>query len=161
MGRTNGQIGSLVAERSLSQRDSPRRTVVVSLGKPRKVKGAQDWVCPFLIRGAGMRRLEYAYGLDAFQSLTMALEGIRHILDRSRLPLVWRGVLKDHSGFQRVIPLMPEASGTRRMERLVDSAVRDRLKEAQRKRRTAPATGRGEVRLKADPTLGARADLRS
>ena len=107
MSRTRTQIGAVIAERSLQRRDSPRRTVVVSLGKPRRTKGTQDWECPFQIRGSGMRRVEYGRGIDAFQALTMALEGIRYFLDRSRMPLAWTGV-RDDTGFQRLIPLLPE-----------------------------------------------------
>jgi hypothetical protein len=127
MSRTDPEIGLVIAERSLQRRDSPRRTVVVSLGKPRRTKSSQDWECPLHIRGLGMRRVQYARGVDAFQALTMALEGIRFFLDRSRKPLAWKGVLDD-TGFQRVMPLLPEPGGTRRMERLVDREMGRRLK---------------------------------
>ena len=142
MSRTPVQIGAVIAERRLHRRDSPRRTVVVSLGKPRRTKATQDWECPFQIRGSGMRRVEYGRGIDAFQALTMALEGIRYFLDRSRMPLAWTGVIGD-TGFQRVIPLLPEPGGTRRMERLVDREMRLRLKEL--KRRHARRRRRVEV----------------
>jgi hypothetical protein len=130
-------FGAVIAERRLNPPDAPGRSIVVSLGKPRKTKGADDWRCPFRIDGTGIRKVEYGYGVDAFQALTMALEGIRYFLDRLDTPLVWGGMLKDHSGFQRVIPWLPEfhslreadgtsakplavARYTRRIERLVD-----------------------------------------
>lgn len=140
MNRTSNRIGVVIAERSLQRRDSPRRMVVVSLGKPRRTKGSQDWECPFQLRGLGARRVEYAYGADGFQALTMALEGIRYFLDRSRVPLVWKGVLEDGTGFQRVIPLLPEPGDTRRLERLVDREARLRL---ERLKRRHEARGRG------------------
>lgn len=126
------KIGSVMAERMLNRRDSPRRSAVVSIGKPRKGKGSLDWECPFEIRGAGLHVLERGYGIDAFQALTMALEGIRYFIDRSRVPLVWKGVIDDHSGFQRVIPLLPEPGGTRRLERVVERELHVRLKERKR-----------------------------
>lgn len=119
MSRTDRQIGVLIAERTLERRDSPHSTLVVSLGKPRRTKGTNDWECPFRIRGSGMRRVEYGRGVDAFQALTMALEGIRYYLDRSGMLLGWQGVFEDQTGFQRVIPLS-EPAVTRRMERVVD-----------------------------------------
>ena len=137
MSRRDHPFGTVIAERCLQQRGAPRRTVVVSLGKPRKMKRSEDWECPFRISGAGMSRVEYGCGIDAFQALTMALEGIRYFLDRSSTPLVWAGVLDDHTGFQRVIPLLPERGGTQRIERVVDQETRRRLKELQRRHRAA------------------------
>ena len=127
------KIRGVIAERSLRRRGSPRQAVVVSLGRPRRTSGTQDWECVFQIRGAGTRLVEYGRGIDAFQALTMALEGIRNFLDRSRMPLAWPGVLDDHTGFQRVIPLLPEPGGTRRMERLVDRELRQRLDRLKRR----------------------------
>src|SRR5206468_4954142 len=42
--------------------------------KPRRMKGHQDWECPFRIKGAGVARLEFGYGVDALQALTTALK---------------------------------------------------------------------------------------
>ena len=47
-----------IAERRLNPRGASRRSVVVSLGKPRKTKGADDWNCPFRIRGAGIHKVD-------------------------------------------------------------------------------------------------------
>src|SRR5687768_6237440 len=133
MSRTQAPIGTVIAERSLQRRDSPRRTVVVSIGKPRRAKGKQDWECPCQIHGSGIRLTEYGRGIDAIRALTMALEGIRYFLDRSRVPLAWAGVRQDHTGFQRVIPLLPEPGGTRRMERLIDRQLRLRVNQLKRR----------------------------
>jgi hypothetical protein len=135
MSRGDNPFGGVIAERRLQPRGARRRTVVVSLGKPRKTKGSEDWECPFRISGAGIRHVEYGRGIDAFQALTMALEGIRYFLDRASTPLVWAGVLDDHTGFQRVIPLLPERGGTQRIERVVDQEARRRLKQLQRRHR--------------------------
>ena len=75
------------------------------------------------------------------ESVIAALEGIRFLLGRSRKPLAWTGVLDD-TGFQRVIPLLPEPGGTRRMERLVDREMRcrsKRLKQRHERRRRVQA----------------------
>ena len=145
MGRTSKSIGVVIAERSLHRCDSPGRIVVVSLGRPRKPRGSPDWECPFQIRGLGSRRVECAYGVDAFQALTMALEGIRYFLDRSPVVLAWTGVREDTTGFQRVIPLLPEPGGTRRLERLVDREAKLRLERLKRRQRL----GRKKVRATA------------
>lgn len=121
-------FGEVIARRRLNPVDAPGRTVVVSLGRPREATAADHWECPFRISGSGIRRLEYGRGMDAFQALTMALEGIRYHLDRLDTPLVWGDVFDDHSGFQRIIPLLPGpggvARGIRRMERVVEKEAR-------------------------------------
>src|SRR5207249_2812305 len=87
--------------------------------------------------GAGIRQVEYGRGIDAFQALTMALEGVRYFLDRLDTPLVWGGVLDDDSGFQRVIPLLPERGGTARLERMVDRELLARMRKLERRHRAA------------------------
>jgi hypothetical protein len=107
--------------------------VVVSLGKPRQTGDAHHWECPFRISGAGIRLVESRRGVDAFQALTLAIEGIRRVLDGLDTPLVWDGVFDDHSGFQRAIPFIFEPrpgdrmsvhKTTTRLERVVDREVR-------------------------------------
>jgi hypothetical protein len=137
MSRHTVPFGTVIAERRLNTRGVPRRSVGVSLGKPRKTKGSSDWECPFRISGAGIRRVEYGFGVDAFQALTMALEGSRYVLDRMETPLAWSGVLDDHSGFQRFIPLLAwprgTATGTARVERAVDREISQWAREAKRR----------------------------
>ena len=148
MSRHTVPFGPVIAERRLHTRGAPRRPVVVALGTPRRTTGSDDWECPFRIHGAGIRKVEYGFGVDAFQALTMALEGIRHFLDRMDTRLVWEGML-DHSGFQRFIPWLPEwgarerdgtpkgplgvARHTKRLERLVDREVMRWGREMKRK----------------------------
>jgi hypothetical protein len=129
-------IGLVIAERRLHVRGAPRRHVIVSLGQPRLTKASEDWECPFRIAGAGARVAEYGRGVDAFQALTMALEGIRYYLDRIDTPLAWSGVFDDQPGFQRTIPLLPDAAGTRQMERLIDREARRQLTVLKRRRKT-------------------------
>ena len=139
MPRKRVSFGPVIAERRLHPRGAPRRSVVVAIGRPRQTKGSNDgdWECPFRIAGAGIRQVEYGRGIDAFQALTMALEGIRHFLDRLDTPLVWGGVSEDDSGFQRVIPLLPERGGTMRLERMVDREILARLQKLERRHRAA------------------------
>jgi hypothetical protein len=136
MSRREIRFGTVIAERRLHPRGAPRRTVVVSIGKPRKTKHSGEWECPFRIAGAGIRRLEYGRGVDAFQALTTALAGIRYFLDRLDTALVWGGVFEDQSGFQRLIPLLDRRI-TERMERAVDREARRWLQELKRRHRAA------------------------
>ena len=146
--REAARVGVIIAQRRLHVRGAPRRTVLVTLARPRRTKGSEEWECPFRIKGAGIHRLEYGFGIDAFQALTMALEGIRYFLDRSPEPLVW-SAFDDHSGFQRVIPFVAQRGGMRRIERIVDQEVRrwaEKLERRHRTRRPAPAARRSAKR---------------
>ena len=86
---------------------------------------------PFRIKGAGVARLEYGFGVDALQALTTALDGIRVMLDEIGRPLAWSGVLPDHTGFQRMIPMLPPISA--RLERLVDGEVNRYVRQMERR----------------------------
>jgi hypothetical protein len=132
MSGTKPKISNVIGERRLVFRDAPRKKVVVTLGKPRKMKGHRDWECPFRIKSPGVVRLEFGYGVDALQALTTALEGIRSMLDEIGTPLAWSGVLSDHTGFQRMIPIAgPEISA--RLERLVDRELNRHVRQLERR----------------------------
>lgn len=123
MTRRLTQVGTVIGERRLLRGGDPEQAVTVTLGSPRRVKGTRDWRCPFRIAGLGLRRVEYGCGVDAIQALTSALEGIRAILDETGEPLSWDGVLDGQSGFQRLVPLLPDPVRSRRLERLLDRSL--------------------------------------
>ena len=133
MTRNRRTLGEVIGTRELAFRDAPRKTLIVTLGKPRRTKDRRDWECPFRIKGAGVARLEFGYGVDALQALTTALDGIRHLLDEIGSPLAWRGVLPDHTGFQRMVPLLPDISA--RIDRLIDREVVRYVGQRERRRR--------------------------
>jgi hypothetical protein len=123
----------MIAERRLIVRGAPKTRVVVSLGAPRKRRGQTDWECPFRIRGAGLTRVEYGYGVDSVQALTTALEGIRALLDNSGQSLSWEDVLPDETGFQRLIPISFGTAFSRRLERLLDREITRQLQRMRRR----------------------------
>src|SRR5918996_6387450 len=130
---TKPKIGNVIGERHLEFRNAPRKKLVVTLGKPRRTKGRQDWECPFRIKGADMTCLEFGYGVDALQALTSALEGIRVVLDEIGRPLAWSGVLPDHTGFHRNIPIGAGPELSARLERLVDRELNRHLRQLERR----------------------------
>jgi hypothetical protein len=125
------KVGDVIGERRLVFRDAPRKKLVVTLGRPRRKKGYQDWECPFRIKGPGVARFEFGYGVDALQALTTALEGIRVKLDEIGKPLAWSGVLPDHTGFQRMIPMLPGIS--ERLERSLDRELNRHVRQMERR----------------------------
>jgi hypothetical protein len=135
MSVTKSKLGDVIGERRLVFRDAPQRTLVVTLGKPRRMKGHEDWECPFRIKGRGVAHFEFGYGVDALQALTTALEGIRSMLDEIGKPLAWSGVLPDHTGFQRAIPIAAGPEISARLERMVDRELNRYVRALERRHR--------------------------
>ena len=129
MSVNEARIGNIIGERRLVFLDGPRKKLVVTMGKPRRMKGHQDWECPFQINGPGVTLREFGYGVDALQALTTALEGIRALLDGIGRPLAWSGVLPDHTGFQRMIPIAAGTELSVRLERLIDRELKRHLRQ--------------------------------
>ena len=73
---------SVIASRQLRTADRRRTRVVVRLAQPQH-ESSGDWVCRFEISGLGHHRLNAGRGVDAFQALQQALEGIRLMLDET------------------------------------------------------------------------------
>jgi len=125
----------VIGSRQLHFRDAPRKKLVVTLGEPKKMKDHPDWECPFRIKGSGVARLEYGCGVDALQALTSALEGIRTLLDEIGKPLAWSGVLPDHTGFSRPIPIGLGPALAARLERLVEREITRQVRQLERRQK--------------------------
>ncbi len=123
--RSNG-FGPVIGQRKLSTVGPAPKTVTVTLGQPRLPKGERDWECPFRISGAGIRVLEYGYGVDAIQALQTALFGIRYFLDKSGKTFEWSG-LPIEVGFPRSIPSYGDTRLTKKLEMLVDVELKRNL----------------------------------
>lgn len=117
-------LGAVIGERRLTTVSARPQLVTVTLARPRRPKGSQDWECPFRIAGAGIRVFEYGHGIDAIQAIATALQGIRHFLDKSGKSFAWEGTRMDDGGFQRSIPWFGDSRLTRRLERLVDAELK-------------------------------------
>lgn len=139
------RFGTILAERRLVDQASGA-VVRVSLGAPRPGRDGADWECPFRIRGAGVSRLEFGYGVDSMQALTVALDGIRALLDESGLALGWKvgpgrhDIFSEETGFARQIPIGFGAAFRRRLERLLDRELQRNLERLGRRstRKTKP-----------------------
>ena len=72
------EIGELIAERVLHRAvngESPK-DVIVRLGKPQPFPDGSGFFTPFELIGFGPRRVRYAGGIDAFQSLQLVFHMI-------------------------------------------------------------------------------------
>ena len=94
------RLGKVVATRQLRTADRERRKVIVRLGQPRREPDG-SWICPFQITGLGRLRVNAGHGVDAFQAIHNALEGIRIMLEEGRRKLTWGDI--GHHGFPRYV----------------------------------------------------------
>lgn len=108
-------LGPIVAKRVL--RTDSGRQVEVRLGKPSRA--ANRWRCPFQLVGLYNDRVFSGVGIDSFQALYSALEGIRTKIAESRLRLYVPETEPPYSGFPMFIPEFLGLDVYEKLERLV------------------------------------------
>ncbi len=112
-----------------------RRPVVVSVYAPRQV-GEEEWACGW--RVTGMRKRKDAYGIDAIQALTLALQAIRQHLDTAKAKYTWLAEPGNH-GFEQTIVTVFGMDHARRMAKLVEHEttqfVRNEVKRRRQRRK--------------------------
>jgi hypothetical protein len=115
-----------------------RRWITIRLGCPRQT-APEEWFCPFYFARIVKPSRGGAYGIDPFQALLIALEGIRCTLDRSGRQYAWNDWEKGNTGFYRFVPHQLNGRFTTRYECLVDQAfercARAGIELAQRRRK--------------------------
>jgi hypothetical protein len=127
-------LGPVLGVRELKVVGSPRKTVIVRLGKPRK-EPTGEWACPFQITGLGQRGVQHGYGEDGIQAVGNALQGVRVTLDRSRAKLSLFGGEPGWTGFERSIPTSLGVAFGRKLERLVDREISRLVRTLERRHR--------------------------
>ncbi len=77
-------VGEIIATRSLTllRDDGTSSEVLAVLGKPQPLPGLEtDYYCPYQIRGAGSETVRHTCGIDAFQSIRLAIQSLGVQLD--------------------------------------------------------------------------------
>jgi hypothetical protein len=128
-----GGIVTAISKRSFTVADNPGRVVVASVGMPMP-DSAGDWRCAFHIEGIESGGSFDAHGIDALQAMLLAIEGIRKVLDDSRLTLSWSGGEPGDTGIPHMIPLSLPAATRREIERYIDFRANAFAKGARRRR---------------------------
>jgi hypothetical protein len=67
-------VGVPIAQRELELEGATK--VTVTIGKPEKFPGSDDYYCPYQVVGLGDSKVRYAGGIDGVQALLLALEMI-------------------------------------------------------------------------------------
>jgi len=129
----NGAFGTPIARRLL--RASDGGAIEVILGRPRYV--GRRWQCPFRFRGTKEAQVLWGVGIDAFQALYSALEGIRVKLRELGCGLSVPGTDPPYLGFPMFIPevlgLDVYADLERMVERRIEQFVRKFERDFQRR----------------------------
>ncbi len=83
---------------------------------------SDDWECPFLLAETGQPEVPQAgHGVDAFQALVQAQEGIRVALAKRGRELSWLGGEPGFTGFTRSIPISFGLGLVRHLEAMVEA----------------------------------------
>ncbi|HET6147919.1 MAG TPA: hypothetical protein VFH68_10340 [Polyangia bacterium] len=83
----------------------------------------RDWECPFHIGLPPDAGIEFGHGIDAFQALIQAIEGIRTRLEQRRRQFTWRGGEPGDAGFPRLVPMFYGRQFAERINKLIDDEV--------------------------------------
>lgn len=109
----------MIASISRTLTDKSGSTITVTLTMPEPFS-AEEWCCVFTIDSVRYK----AHGLDAFQSLIMAIEGIRTELSRrSSQQLTWAGGELGEPGFPRFVPQSFGLDFSRKIDQIIDNEI--------------------------------------
>jgi hypothetical protein len=123
---------SCIAERVLQVGSHRRERMIVRLGKPQYVAEG-EWKCPVeIIKGENTASLD-VHGLDAFQSLIIALDAIRDELKYGGRPVTWQGGRNGDPGFPLQVPQMLGQGFSVKLEKMIEAEMK-RLNTALRRR---------------------------
>jgi uncharacterized protein DUF6968 len=109
-------LGRVIASRVLTEENARDHKITIALGAPRRVE-ADHWLCPYIIEGIVESGIHYGYGVDALQSLLVALGGIRWHLEQTERHFIWFG---DDHGLPRQVPTGLGKTFQQRMERAIE-----------------------------------------
>jgi len=126
-------MSEFLCVRELKNETSDNRDIVtVSIGKPER-RNEGEFLCPFQVVGLENSDLQYAYGVDCFQALIMALEGIRAILEKSGKSLTWIGGQKGDHGFPGFVPSFYGLDFSRHLHGVIANEIKRFTEKAQRR----------------------------
>ncbi|HUN57547.1 MAG TPA: hypothetical protein VMU41_05495 [Candidatus Binataceae bacterium] len=83
-------MGRVIASRLLVDKKASGLHVTIKIGEPRQF-ASDDWLCPFSIEGIVESGVRFNGGVDALQSLILAIGGVRYYLEQTGRELTWLG----------------------------------------------------------------------
>ena len=108
-----------IAERSLTTDDGRVVTISIHAPEPEPDTLHGGWRCAFRLSGA-INVSRYAYGVDSFQALEIAFQGLRKYIDDSGLVLTWNGMETGDHGVPMLVLHIFGLKFTRELEAEID-----------------------------------------
>jgi hypothetical protein len=136
-------LGRVIASRVLTEENSRESKITITVGAPRRVE-ADYWICPYVIQGIVESGIHYGSGVDAIQSLLVALGGIKWDLEQTDRHFIWFG---DSHGIPQQVPTFYGRTFEQRVERAIHREAK-RVQVGQLRARKAEIAA-AEARLKA------------
>lgn len=134
-------FGRVVAEREYT---AGRETILLQFGTPRRASWRTDFYCPVRLVHAGKPQLERVFGIDSVQALMLAFDLAKVLLETSSPGIRWFGSERPGDvGISRRLTTGLGLEFDRRIERLVDEAVRHRGRELERRHKNKKKAARG------------------
>lgn len=127
-------ISNVIATRKLRENVPNGKTVLVLIGKPRKVS-AIEWECAFHISNIGMHEIQFGHGIDGVQALIHAIEGSRVFLEKSGKRFSWDGEGEGETGIPRYVPMFYGKDFTDHLHKVINSEM-ERFAQLAEKRHT-------------------------
>jgi len=118
-----------IVSRTLTDADSGAE-VVVGIARPQQVNDG-EWSCAFRV-DASPEGIRQAYGVDEFQALLVAIEGLHWALARSSRRLTWIGEPGD-TGIPRFTPVSFGLAFRQRVERMLDEEIERHAEEGRQR----------------------------
>jgi hypothetical protein len=125
-------IRNIIATRKLRDIAPDGKTVIVRIGKPRKVSDA-EWECAFHISNIGMNEIQFGHGMDGVQALIQAIEGSRVFLEKSGKRFLWEGGEEGETGIPRYVPMFYGKGFAEHLHKMIDSEMTRFAKTAERR----------------------------
>lgn len=111
-----------IATRVLKLQENPQQQIEVQLAEPEQVSEL-EWRCAYRVPFQKTDPTYYAYGVDSFQALLMALTGIRAHLDAKKETFLWLSEEPGDHGFPKWIPQIFGVGFSQKLEQMVDAEV--------------------------------------
>lgn len=127
---TESSSSNWIAQRTLITNDANQETVEVFIGKP-EITATGTFHCAYqVVRRNTEDGVQYAKGIDSFQALMLAFEGIRITLDKTGLSLTWHGGEPGDHGFTRFVPQYYFGREfSKRLEKIIEDEVEVEIKK--------------------------------
>lgn len=108
--------------------------IVICMAAP-EVDIERDWRCDIVIAVEGQEEAYSAFGIDAFQSIQLGFERIRHELDQLPGKTIWLGST-DIQGFPRFVPQCFGMEFSEKVDNYIDQEIEEFSKCASQTHRT-------------------------